>query len=114
MRADYTKVNPLVYRAAEYIDENLLSLTGVDEVCSKLFVTKSHLYHLFNEYLNISPKKYIMHKKLTFAKREIYLGKKATEVCVKCGFSDYSAFYRAYKKHFGCSPTEIGGSKKDI
>lgn len=103
--ASYTKSNSIVYKAVEYIEEHLLDLNGIDEICEHLFVTKSHLHHLFVEYLNISPKKYIMHKKLTFAKREIYFGKKATDVCTECGFADYSAFYRAYKKHFGISPT---------
>lgn len=105
-KASYTKTNRTVYEAVEYIDEHLFTLTGIDEVCDKLFVTKSHLYHLFMEHLNISPKKYIMHKRLNFAKREIYFGKNATEVCEMCGFSDYSSFYRAYKNHFGTSPTE--------
>ena len=34
------------------------------------------------------------------------LGAKPTEIYTKCGFSDYSAFYRAYKNQFGYPPSE--------
>ena len=28
------------------------------------------------------------------------------QACAECGFADYSAFYRAYRKHFGVSPKQ--------
>ena len=103
----YTETNPIMYRALEYIDENLLVIKSIDEICNQLFITKSHLHHLFIKHLNITPKKYITAKRLALARQEIYAGKKATEVCTKCGFQDYSAFFRAYKKHFGKNPSDI-------
>lgn len=102
-----TTTNPIISKAMEYIENNLLTLSGVEEIANELFVTKSHLHHLFIEHLKMPPKKYIAVKRLTIAKRELYSGSKATEVCAKCGFSDYSSFYRAYKKQFGHSPTDI-------
>ena len=96
--------SPLVSRAVSYIEENLLSLRDVDEVCRELYVSKSHLHHLFMEQMGISPKKYVTEKRLELAKRELTLGAKATELYAACGFSDYSSFFRAYKKHFGHSP----------
>ncbi|MBQ8359018.1 MAG: helix-turn-helix transcriptional regulator [Oscillospiraceae bacterium] len=98
--------NPIVDEAAAYIEKNLLSITGIEEICSELFISKSHLHHLFMEHMKMSPKKYILQKRLAIAHREICLGEKATLVYEKCGFTDYSAFYRAYKKHFGYSPIE--------
>ncbi len=103
----YTETNPLMYRALEYIDENLLTIESIDDICSQLFITKSHLHHLFMKHLKITPKKYITAKRLALARQEIYAGGKATEVCIKCGFSDYSAFFRAYKKHFGKCPSDM-------
>jgi AraC-like DNA-binding protein len=102
----YEHTNPIVSRAISYIDENLLTLSGIEEICNELYITKSHLHHLFKKYLKITPKKYITAKRLALAQREIYAGKKATDVCLKCGFSDYSAFFRAYKNHFGRCPTD--------
>jgi len=104
---NYTQINPLVSRAIQYIDENLITLKSIEDVCSSLFITKSHLHHLFLRHLQITPKKYITAKRLALARRELYAGGKATEVCTKCGFSDYSAFFRAYKAHFGHCPSEV-------
>lgn len=103
----YEQTNPIVSRAISYIDKNVLTISGIEDICSQLFITKSHLHHLFAKHLKISPKKYITVKRLAIAQREIYAGKKAIDVCQKCGFSDYSAFFRAYKNHFGRCPSDV-------
>ena len=102
----YTQTNTLVCAAIAYIEEHLLTVGSIDEICRELYITKSHLHHLFMKHLQISPKKYITAKRLALAKREIHSGGKPTEVCAACGFSDYSAFWRAYTSHFGCKPSE--------
>ena len=103
---DYTQTNALVQKAINYIDENLLTLKNLDDICNELYITKSHLHHLFIKHLKITPKKYINSKRLALAKREIVAGSNATDACFKCGFSDYAAFFRAYKKHFGHPPSD--------
>lgn len=108
---DYTVSNEIVSNAMAYIDEHLLDITGVEDIASALFVTKSHLHHLFIEHLMISPKKYIMSKKMVLAQREILSGKNPTKIYEKYGFNDYSAFYRAYKNHFKVPPSEKSISK---
>lgn len=104
---NYEQTNPIICKAVAYIDRNLLTLKDIEEICNELYITKSHLHHLFVKYLKITPKKYIIAKRLAMAQREIYSGGKATEICFKFGFSDYSTFYRAYKKHFGSSPSSV-------
>lgn len=104
--AEAEQRSPLVLRALAYIEENLLTLRDVDEVCKELYVSKSHLHHLFIAQMGVSPKKYVVAKRLELARRELTLGAKATEICAQCGFSDYSSFFRAYKKHFGYSPAD--------
>lgn len=101
-----TGSNPIINKATAYIEKNLLSITGIEEISRELYISKSHLHHLFMEHMKMSPKQYILQKRLTIANREICLGEKATLVYEKCGFADYSSFYRAYKKHFGYSPIE--------
>lgn len=103
--------NPIISKAMDYIENNLMTLSGVDEIANELYVTKSHLHHLFIKHLNIPPKKYITIKRLSAAQREIYLGGKPTEICTKCGFSDYSSFYRAYKNYFDRPPSDIGSTR---
>lgn len=110
----YSQTNPIVAQAIAHIERHLLTLTGIEEICRELFITKSHLHHLFIKHLGITPKKYILSKRLAMAQRQISFGAKSTDVYLKCGFGDYSAFYRAYKSQFGYAPSEKGDAEHTI
>lgn len=98
--------NPFITAALTYIEENLTANITIDSICDELYITKSHLHHLFINHLQISPKKYILSKRLGLAKKAIRAGLKPIEACMQSGFSDYSTFYRDYKNHFGHSPSQ--------
>ena len=92
--------------ALKYIEKNIQTIKDVDELCDALHVSRAYLYREFRLGLDVSPKKYINRKRLNIARDLLTLGEDATKVCYRCGYSDYSGFYRAYKAHFGHSPQE--------
>lgn len=96
---------PTIVRATEYINAHITERLNIDDVATELFISRSHMYHLFVKHLNTTPKKYIVSQKLLLAQRDLRLGYKPIEVCARCGFSDYSTFYRDYKEHFGYAPS---------
>ena len=49
---------------------------------------------------------YILTKRLIAAKDMLMNGYRPNIVSEKCGWEDYSAFYRAYKLHFGVAHKE--------
>ncbi len=98
--------HPLTQNAVAYMEENLLSIDSVDSICIPLGVSKSYLYQIFQEDLGDTPKSYLTRRRLELARREIYLGAKASSVFSQFGFSDYSAFFRAFKKQFGYAPSQ--------
>ena len=100
--------NPILEKALSYIREHLTTLSGVEEISNALYITKSHLHHLFSKHLQITPAKYITSKRILLAQKKIRKGGKPTTVFLECGFDDYATFFRNYKKHFGYSPTEEG------
>ena len=102
---NFVQTNDIICAAISYIDEHLTTLSGIEEVAGALFITKSHLHHLFMRYMKVTPKKYIIAKRLALAQKALSAGAKPTEVYQACGFSDYSAFYRTYRSHFGKSPS---------
>lgn len=110
----YTQTNAVICAAIAYIEEHLTTLTGLDEICRELYITKSHLHHLFTEHLQITPKKFIVGRRLAMAQREICSGGRPTEVCRRCGFADYSSFYRAYTAHYGHRPSEKSTDVREI
>jgi len=101
-----TSDNPLIQQAILYIEENMAQVISIDEICRALFITKSHLHHLFMRHMHISPKKFILQKRLSTAQQAIRAGAKPTNVYQMCGFSEYSTFYRAYKAYFGHKPSD--------
>lgn len=94
--------------ALKSIEEQLCESISVQSICRELFITKSHLHHLFIENMKISPKKYINQKRLLLARRKIRRGGAPTEIYRECGFSDYTTFYRNYKSYFGYEPSLEG------
>ena len=45
------------------------------------------------------------------ARAMIQRGEAASRACIACGFSDYSAFFRAYRSQFGHAPKEDAPEK---
>lgn len=91
--------------ALAYINDNLTTLSSVEEVARKCFVTESYLHRLFKEELKQTPLKYIASKRLLLAERMISDGGRPTSVYESCGFTDYTTFYRNYRSFFGHSPS---------
>lgn len=98
----------ILIRALDYINENLYTITDVDEVADALFISSSYLFHLFRDSLHQTPKKYITDKRLLAAQRRIRRGMNPTTVYKECGFKEYATFYRNYNAFFGHSPSHDG------
>ena len=98
-------VNPLIDKATAYIREHLTEIKGIEEISSALYITKSHLHHIFIKELRMTPAKYILSKRLILAEKKLRRGAKPTEIYAECGFEDYTTFFRNYKKYFGSSPS---------
>ena len=62
------------------------------------------MMHRFKAETGYSIHSYITNKRLLLARDLLLNGAGATEACYSCGYKDYSAFSRAYKKQFGVSP----------
>jgi AraC-like DNA-binding protein len=103
---EYSTLTPIISKALTYINDNLFTLTSINEVAEKLYVTPSYLFRLFKNELKTSPKKYLDNKRLLYAQNMIIKGKNPTTVAISCGWSDYTAFYRSYVKFFGYSPSK--------
>ena len=100
-----SKFSKITQKCLNYINQNLCSPLTVADVSNNLNYSRSSIMHAFKTDLHIPLYKYIIEKKLIYAHKDIMSDISPTEVCSKYGFSDYSCFYRHYKKHFGSSPS---------
>lgn len=98
--------HPMTQGILDLLEERLIEIDSMESVCRTLGISKSYLYQIFQEDLNTTPKAWLTRRRLNLARQEIFLGAKATVIYPLCGFQDYSAFYRAYKKQFGYAPSE--------
>lgn len=93
-------------RVIEYLNGNIDRSITLDELSRRFFVSKYYLCRAFKKHNGISVHGYINQKRIMYAKQLIELGETASGAAYKVGFGDYSAFYRAYVKIIGKSPTE--------
>ena len=112
----HSTANRLIRNAVDYIYNHLTEIKNLGEICDALYITKSHLHHLFISEIGVSPKQYIISKRLILAKKKIKNGDKPTEAAISSGFSDYATFFRNFKKNFGYSPSSksVHDSKNEI
>lgn len=94
-------------KAFGYIDQHLHEKILLDDLAKYTSRSKSSFCHLFEAKMNVSPKQYILQKKLALASKLIGEGTLPTVAAVQVGYENYSNFYRIYMKHFGTSPTKV-------
>ena len=94
----------LLFQVIRHINEHLSEPLSLDALCERFYISKPQLCRSFKRTTGASVGEYITAKRLLQAQSMLRAGSPPTQVCTACGFNDYSAFYRAYRKHFGVSP----------
>lgn len=101
------KSDPRFDRIIAHINEHLDEDLSLDSLSARFYVSKSHLMHRFKEMTGYTAHSYIMQKRLFRAAERIRAGTPVLLASQQCGFGDYSAFLRAFKKTFGIKPSDI-------
>ena len=101
-------------RVIKYLNEHINRDVSLDKLAKKFFVSKYYLCRAFKKHNGISIHGYINKKRVMFAKQLIEAGETASGAAYRVGFGDYSAFYRAYVKIIGKSPTSEKTSKEQL
>lgn len=91
-------------RMVSYVNTHLFEQMSVQELAEQFYISSSQFGRIFKAATGASPWEYIMRKRLNAAKEKIRNGLPAYQAAEQCGFGDYSSFYRAYIRCFGCAP----------
>lgn len=95
-----------VDQIVSYLNHSLAEPITLDSLSERFFLSKNHLNHLFKQATGTTVRNYLIHKRVAAAHDLIRQGVPAALSAERCGFHDYSAFFKAYKKIIGASPAE--------
>ena len=95
----------LINRIIAYINEHLSETLRLSELAERFFISPTYLSHMFKRHTGLTITEYITGKRLSMAQGMIRKGETAIAAANACGYNDYSAFFRAYTRVYGKSPS---------
>ncbi|MGM9539449.1 helix-turn-helix domain-containing protein [Anaerovibrio sp.] len=94
-----------------YINGHLTEELSIDTLAEKVYLSKFYMMRKFKADTGCSIHQYINSKRLLLAKSLLATTDiPITELCYQCGFTDYSAFSREFRKSFRTTPTAFRNS----
>ena len=95
-----------------YVNDNLTQELSLESISKYIHMSPSQVNRVFRRLTGTSVYDYILSKRLIMVQEMISLGESAITASQRCGFKDYSSFYRLYKKRVGIAPSEAKKGKR--
>ncbi len=90
-----------------YIDNNYDSHLNLEVLSHIQFVSKYHLLRLFKRYYGLTPRQYLINKRIEKSKEHLRNRTTVTETCFAVGFESLGSFSTLFKSKTGKSPIEF-------
>ncbi len=91
-----------------YVEANYTNPISNQDLADLVHLSKDRFEHFFRDSFGISPLQYIQNYRMKMAKKLIKEGNApVSQVAEMVGFSDYNYFGRCFRKHYGCTPTQM-------
>ncbi|MEM8510174.1 MAG: AraC family transcriptional regulator [Bacteroidota bacterium] len=111
------RINAVIYKnqgqidaiiaVRNYIDSNYASDLNLDVLSKIQCISKYHLLRLFKKYYGLTPRQYLIDKRITHAKKHLENGMSVTETCFAVGFESLGSFSALFKSKTGKSPFQF-------
>lgn len=97
----------LLEQAVAYIEAHLGEQITLANTAKHFWVSESKISQAFRRKLGVSFYRYVTQRRLVAAKSLIVQGAALNTVNERVGFSDYSTFFRAFKREYRMSPSQF-------
>ncbi len=95
-----------IQRSLDYIEENLKTTISAQELSEAAGFSVFHYYRIFQSVVGMPVMQYIIRRKLLWTIYEIAGGRRQIDAALQYGFDTSAGFYKAFRREFGCSPSE--------
>ncbi len=107
-RSVASRMNPLL----RYLNDHVTQDVSLDHLADTFYISKYALLREFKEYTGMPIHQYILAKRILMAQELIAGGMKPNQVAERCGFADYTSFYRAFRGRTGVSPNQFARERR--
>ena len=90
-----------------YVEKHLSEKITLHDVSRRFYVSESTIVQSFRKKMGVSFYRCVTQQRLIAAKNLILEGISLEDVSHHVGFTDYSAFYRAFRQEYGISPRQF-------
>ena len=99
--------NKMVNKIIDYINRHYTDDVTLDSLAERFHFSKYYISHLFKDVVGISVGDYLIARRLYVCNNLIRGGRSVKEAAFTVGFTNYSNFFRLYKKHFKITPQQF-------
>lgn len=96
-----------IMKVYEYINSHYRESLSVNGLAERFYMDKNTLTRRFKKVIGMTPGDYIRRKRLESAHTLIRQGYGVQQAGYASGFSDYSAFFRAFRQVYGICPSRL-------
>ena len=93
-------------RILAYIDRHLDDNLTVEELAKYSDYSFYHFCHALSSYTGVPAATYLRRRRMELAAKDLLAGCKTSDVAAARGFDTSSGFAKAFRKHYGLSPTQ--------
>ena len=93
-------------RILAYIDSHLDDNLTVEQLARYSDYSFYHFCHAFSSYTGIPAATYLRRRRMELAAKDLLAGRKSADVAAARGFDTSSGFAKAFRRHYGLSPTQ--------
>ncbi len=89
-----------------YIDTNYENDLNLDYLSRTRFISKYHMLRLFKKYYGLTPRQYLIDKRIAKSKEQLKNGMSVTHTCFAVGFESLGSFSSLFRTKTGNSPSQ--------